>query len=282
MRAVNGATDSPESSSELHEMLKQRVVTAIVALSVLAVVMFAVPVIIARIAIALLMLGAAWEWSGFIFSNENKGRYVYLLFIAILMAVIFVELPNAGLVGIILKISLGWWFTALAWMFFFPTPIAKPVAWICGALVIVPAWLALDILYLQRPELLLFALLIVWVADMGAYFVGKGFGRVKLAPQISPGKTWEGVFGGVSAVMVLAVMGSQAFEVEIAVIVPFCLAVAMISIVGDLTVSMFKRHSGVKDSGNLFPGHGGVLDRIDSVTAAAPLFALGLSWAGMR
>jgi len=263
-------------------MLKQRVVTAIVALSVLAVVMFVVPVIIARIAIALLMLGAAWEWSGFIFSNENKGRYVYLLFIAILMAVIFVELPNAGLVGIILKISLGWWFTALAWMFFFPTPIAKPVAWICGALVIVPAWLALDILYLQRPELLLFALLIVWVADMGAYFVGKGFGRVKLAPQISPGKTWEGVFGGVSAVMVLAVMGSQAFEIEIAVIVPFCLAVAMISIVGDLTVSMFKRHSGVKDSGNLFPGHGGVLDRIDSVTAAAPLFALGLSWAGMR
>lgn len=282
MRAVNGATDSPESSSELHEMLKQRVVTAIVALSVLAVVMFVVPVIIARIAIALLMLGAAWEWSGFIFSNENKGRYVYLLFIAILMAVIFVELPNAGLVGIILKISLGWWFTALAWMFFFPTPIAKPVAWICGALVIVPAWLALDILYLQRPELLLFALLIVWVADMGAYFVGKGFGRVKLAPQISPGKTWEGVFGGVSAVMVLAVMGSQAFEIEIAVILPFCLAVAMISIVGDLTVSMFKRHSGVKDSGNLFPGHGGVLDRIDSVTAAAPLFALGLSWAGMR
>jgi len=282
MRAVNGATDSPESSSELHEMLKQRVVTAIVALSVLAVVMFVVPVIIARIAIALLMLGAAWEWSGFIFSNENKGRYVYLLFIAILMAVIFVELPNAGLVGIILKISLGWWFTALAWMFFFPTPIAKPVAWICGALVIVPAWLALDILYLQRPELLLFALLIVWVADMGAYFVGKGFGRVKLAPQISPGKTWEGVFGGVSAVMVLAVMGSQAFEIEIAVIVPFCLAVAMISIVGDLTVSMFKRHSGVKDSGNLFPGHGGVLDRIDSVTAAVPLFALGLSWAGMR
>ena len=282
MRAVNGATDSPESSSELHEMLKQRVVTAIVALSVLAVVMFVVPVIIARIAIALLMLGAAWEWSGFIFSNENKGRYVYLLFIAILMAVIFVELPNAGLAGIILKISLGWWFTALAWMFFFPTPIAKPVTWICGALVIVPAWLALDILYLQRPELLLFALLIVWVADMGAYFVGKGFGRVKLAPQISPGKTWEGVFGGVSAVMVLAVMGSQAFEIEIAVIVPFCLAVAMISIVGDLTVSMFKRHSGVKDSGNLFPGHGGVLDRIDSVTAAVPLFALGLSWAGMR
>jgi phosphatidate cytidylyltransferase len=263
-------------------MLKQRVLTAIVALAVLALVMFVVPAVVARIAITFLMLGAAWEWSGFIFSQENKRRIFYVLFIAILIAVIFFELPDARLVDIVFKISLAWWMAALAWMFFFPTPIAKSVAWICGALVIVPAWLALDLLYLQTPGLLLFALLIVWVADIGAYFVGKGFGRVKLAPQISPGKTWEGVFGGVSAVMVLAVLGSLAFEIEIAVIVPFCLAVAMISIVGDLTVSMFKRHSGVKDSGNLFPGHGGVLDRIDSVTAAAPLFALGLSWTGIQ
>ncbi len=282
MQAVNGGTDSPEISSELREMLRQRVVTAIVALAVLVVVMFVVPAIIARIAITLLMLGAAWEWSGFIFSKENKGRYAHVLFIAILMAIIFVELPDAGLVDIILNISLGWWLIALAWMFFFPTRIAKPVAWICGALVIVPAWLALDLLYVQRPDLLLFALLIVWMADIGAYFVGRGFGRVKLAPNISPGKTWEGVFGGMGAVMVLAALGSRVFEVEIAVMVPFCLAVAMISIVGDLTVSMFKRHAGVKDSGSLFPGHGGVLDRIDSVTAAAPLFAYVLSWTGMR
>ncbi|MCH8336779.1 MAG: phosphatidate cytidylyltransferase [Proteobacteria bacterium] len=282
MQVVNDGTDSPAISSELHEMLKQRVVTAVVALSVLAVVMFVVPAIVARIAITLLMLGAAWEWSGFIFSKDDKGRYVHVLSIAILMAVIFVELPDAALVNVILKISLGWWLTALVWMFFFPTPIAKPVAWICGALVIVPAWLALDLLYVQRPELLLFALLIVWLADIGAYFVGKGFGRVKLAPQISPGKTWEGVLGGVGAVMALAATGSHVFEIEIVVMVPFCLAVAMISIVGDLTVSMFKRHAGVKDSGSLFPGHGGLLDRIDSVTAAAPLFAYALSWTGMQ
>jgi phosphatidate cytidylyltransferase len=263
-------------------MLRQRVITAIIALAVLAVVLFVLPAVVARIVITLLMLGAAWEWSGFIFGAGKLHRTFYVLFIAILMTAIFIELPDADLVGKILTVALAWWLAALAWMFFFPTPIAKPVGWICGGLVIVPAWLALDVLYLQRPELLLFALLIVWVADIGAYFVGKGFGRVKLAPQISPGKTWEGVLGGLSAVMVLAAIGSPLLEIDIAVLVPFCLAVAMISIVGDLTVSMFKRNAGVKDSGSLFPGHGGVLDRIDSVTAAAPLFALALSWIGMQ
>jgi phosphatidate cytidylyltransferase len=263
-------------------MLRQRVLTAIVALSILAVVVFVVPAIVTRTVITLLMLGAAWEWSGFIFSKENKRRFVYVLFISILIAAIFLNLPDVGLVDVVLKISLGWWLAALAWMFFFPTSIAKPVAWICGALVIVPAWLALDILYLQRPELLLFMLLIVWVADIGAYFVGKGFGKVKLAPKISPGKTWEGVLGGLTAVTLLAAVGSQVLEIEITVLVPFCVAIAMISIVGDLTESMFKRDAGVKDSGTLFPGHGGILDRIDSVTSAAPLFVLALSWMGVQ
>ena len=282
MQAVNGVTDIPEIKWAWREMLKQRVLTAIVALSILTVVMFVVPAIVTRAVITLLMLGAAWEWSEFIFSKENKRRFVYVLFIAILIAAIFLNLPDAGLVDLVLKISLGWWLAALAWIFFFPTPIAKPVAWICGALVIVPAWLALDLLYLQRPELLLFVLLIVWVADIGAYFVGKGFGRVKLAPKISPGKTWEGVLGGLAAVTLLAAVGSQTFEIDIAVLVPFCVAIAMISVVGDLTESMFKRDAGVKDSGTLFPGHGGILDRIDSVTSAAPLFALALSWIGVQ
>ena len=263
-------------------MLKKRILTASIALSVLAVVVFVVPAIVARIFILLLMLGAAWEWSGFFFNDEYKGRFVYVLFAAALMAAILFALPDAVLVDLILKVALGWWLAALAWMFFYPTPIAKPLAWICGALVIVPAWLALDLLYLKGPELLLFALLIVWIADIGAYFVGKGFGRVKLAPQISPGKTWEGVLGGISAAVIPAAMGSKAFEIDIAVLWPFCLAVAMVSIVGDLTVSMFKRSAGVKDSGSLFPGHGGVLDRVDSVAAAAPLFVVALSWTGLQ
>ena len=129
--------------------------------------------------------------------------------------------------------------------------------------------------------MLLFALLIVWVADTGAYFAGRFLGRVKLAPDISPGKTWEGVIGGLVSVVLLTLLRTTWAETDLMVFIPFCLAVASISIVGDLTVSMFKRTAGVKDSGTLFPGHGGVLDRIDSVSAAAPLFALGLGWVGI-
>jgi phosphatidate cytidylyltransferase len=123
---------------------------------------------------------------------------------------------------------------------------------------------------------LIAVLFIVWFADGGAYFAGKAFGRVKLAPAISPGKTWEGVVGGLALVALLAVGIGLWQGLDIVVLLPFFLAVAAISIIGDLTVSMFKRTAGVKDSGSLFPGHGGVLDRVDSVAAASPLFALGL------
>ena len=99
-----------------------------------------------------------------------------------------------------------------------------------------------------------------------------------LAPSISPGKTWEGVVGGLVLVAVLTVVGNHWLDADLRVLVPFCVGVAGISIVGDLTVSMFKRDTGVKDSGTLFPGHGGFLDRADSITAAAPLFSLGISW----
>ncbi len=142
-------------------------------------------------------------------------------------------------------------------------------------------FVALINLYRIGPVVLLLALLIVWAADVGAYFAGKQFGRVKLAPSISPGKTWEGVLGGLLLVALLTVGAAYWTDTNLAVLLPFCLAVAALSIVGDLTVSMFKRTAGVKDSGKLFPGHGGVLDRVDSVAAAAPLFALGLVWLGL-
>lgn len=282
MPVVNVATAIPGTRSVPPEMLRRRVITAVIAVLVLAVVLFGLPTMAARAVIALLMLGAAWEWSGFIFKDMHIGRYLYVVFIGLLMAAVYSQLPDAELVDVIFRIALGWWLAALAWTFYYPTPILPAIAWICGVLVIGPAWLALDFLYLTAADLLLFALLIVWIADIGAYFVGKGFGRVKLAPQVSPGKTWEGALGGLCAVTILAALGSLVLDIEIAVLVPFCVAVAMVSIVGDLTVSMFKRNAGLKDSGTLFPGHGGILDRIDSVAAAAPLFALALGWIGLR
>ena len=263
-------------------MLKLRVLTAVVALGALLVVLFVLPPAIAQGVFAALILAGAWEWSGFLRPEKAAVRFVYVGLIAALLAAASVGLANEFAVGVILKIALAWWLIALFWVFVFPTPIPKLAGWICGVLVLIPAYLAIMSLYSLQPALLLFVLIIVWVADIGAYFTGKRFGKVKLAPKISPGKTWEGVFGGLLAVAALALVRARWLDIEIAVLLPFCLAVAIISIIGDLTVSMFKRNAGVKDSGRLFPGHGGVLDRIDSVTAAAPLFALGISWVGLR
>ena len=153
--------------------------------------------------------------------------------------------------------------------------------WLCGIFILIPLFVALASLYTAGPLYLLFALFVVWGADVGAYFAGRRLGRVKLAPQISPGKTWEGVFGGLAVVAIVATVFASSLGLAPAVLIPFSMAAAALSVVGDLTVSMFKRTAGVKDSGSLFPGHGGILDRIDSVSAAAPLFAIGLSLAGV-
>jgi phosphatidate cytidylyltransferase len=263
-------------------MLKERIVTALIALLALAIILFVVPPFVARIAIAVLVLAGAWEWGGFLGSGAAPTRAVYTAVIGALIAMLLIWQDSPGITDDVFRLALAWWFSALVWLLFFPTPIPAFVTWVCGALVLVPAWAALDFLFRQGAELLIFVLLIVWVADMGAFFVGKGFGRVKLAPRISPGKTWEGVLGGLAAVVLLAALGSRYFDIGVAVLVPFCIAVAMLSVVGDLTVSMFKRTAGIKDSGSLFPGHGGVLDRIDSVTAAAPLFALAVFWVGLK
>jgi phosphatidate cytidylyltransferase len=258
--------------------MKQRIITAVIALLALMLVLFYVPSEVALAIIVIVMLGAAWEWSAFLGTQGNATRVVYVVIIAALVAAVsYLDVDSV----LIFKVSLVSWVAALVWTFFFPTPVPAAVRWLSGVLVLVPLYLALVILYNTAPGLLLFALLIVWVADTGAYFVGRFLGRVKLAPEISPGKTWEGVIGGLVAVVFLVFLRSVWVETNLTVLIPFCLAVACLSVVGDLTVSMFKRTVGVKDSGSLFPGHGGVLDRIDSVAAAAPLFALGVSWMGL-
>lgn len=260
-------------------MLKTRIFTSIVALLILGVILFVLPPSAAELIIGLLILAGAWEWSAFLGSPSPMYRSVYVAVIAALVVASYAMFPAGSVVA--LQIAFLWWFGAFIWTMFFPTPIPGLVRWIAGVLVLVPLFIALIVLYRIGPEKLLFSLLIVWAADAGAYFVGKRFGRVKLAPSISPGKTWEGVFGGLLVVAALAIVGTRWTDASLAVLLPFCLAVAALSIVGDLTVSMFKRTAGLKDSGSLFPGHGGVLDRIDSVAAAAPLFALGLRWLGL-
>ena len=260
--------------------MKQRIVTAIIALVGLGIVLFVVPDIVARVIFGLLILAGAWEWSGFLGRSGLVARLSYVVMIGAIL--VSIQLYFAAYAQQVLLIGLAWWFVALIWTFFFPTRIPAAIRWLCGILVLVPLYVALLLLFTADPTILLFAMLIVWVADSGAYFAGKTMGRVKLAPRISPGKTWEGVIGGLIAVVLLTFARSLWVDTDLSVFIPFCLAVATLSIVGDLTVSMFKRTAGVKDSGRLFPGHGGVLDRIDSVAAAAPLFAFGLSWVGLQ
>jgi len=260
-------------------MLKQRVKTAVIALLALALVVTVLPPLYAEVVIALIILAGAWEWSGFLQAKTPATRIFYVIFIASLMVGVGIVWPDG--IERVLQIAAVWWLLALLWTFAFPTPIPALLRWICGALVLVPLYAALVLLYQATPMLLLFVLLIVWVADIGAYFGGKAFGRVKLAPNISPGKTWEGVIGGLVLVSILVMGRSFWFEQDLMVLIPFCLGVAGISIVGDLTVSMFKRTAGLKDSGRMFPGHGGVLDRIDSIAAAAPVFAMGMGWTGL-
>ncbi len=279
MPNVKDGLDARPNSSGWPEVLRQRILTAVVAVVLLVAVLYAAPPILARTVIAALFVAAAWEWSGFLGVSEAL-RWVYVGLIAALEAAVWLWLPDPSAYQLLASIAVVWWVIALVWLFLFPTPIASPIVWLCGAVVLVPTYVALDWLYLQSPHYLLALLVVVWSADVGAYFAGRSFGRVKLAPMVSPGKTWEGVFGGVFVVLAVVTVASLWQGLMLAVVLPFCAAVALLSVVGDLTVSMFKRHSGVKDSGRLFPGHGGILDRIDSVCAAAPLFAGGVAFYG--
>ncbi len=255
-------------------MLKQRAITALIALVVLAVVLFVLPFEAAVVVIAAVILAGAWEWSGFLGASSIAVRATYVTAVALIVAAL-ATWGGDHLRGL-LFIACAWWALAFAWTFFYPTAIPVVMRWLVGFIAIVPLAFILPGLLGLGADYLLFLLLVVWAADMGAYFAGKRFGRIKLAPAISPGKTWEGVIGGFVVVALVAFAGARYFGQPAVAVVPFCLAIAAISIVGDLTVSMFKRTAGVKDSGTLFPGHGGVLDRIDSIAAAAPLYVLGL------
>jgi phosphatidate cytidylyltransferase len=157
------------------------------------------------------------------------------------------------------------------------------VRFLAGGLTLVPAWASLVWLHSYRPTMVLFVLVLIWVADSAAFFAGRRFGRHKLASRVSPGKSWEGVAGGLLAVVMLAVgvaMANQSTITSPALFVVLSFIVALASVLGDLIESLFKRRAGVKDSGTLIPGHGGVLDRIDSLTAAGPCFAAGWFFSG--
>ena len=263
----------------MNEALRKRIVTAAVLTAALLVVVLLLPKWVTAVVLTLLVLAGGWEWSGFLRLSGSLPRWAYVAFLALMMFLIWQATESSAGRNIVLAATVAWWLAALAWIVFAPQRVAPWSAALAGLLALVPAWVALlRLLYdLSRgPEWTLFTLFLVFAADIGAFFAGRRFGRLRLAPSVSPGKTWEGVLGGAAASVLVAVLGADWFGVPLRSFLPLCLAAVGFSIVGDLTESLLKRFAGVKDSGTLFPGHGGVMDRIDSVTSAAPVLLFGL------
>jgi phosphatidate cytidylyltransferase len=183
-----------------------------------------------------------------------------------------------------MELALCWWMIALAWIIWAPERGGRMAAALAGVLALVPTWIALvriDVQWNNGAQWALFILALAFAADTGAFFAGRHFGRLHLAPRVSPNKTWEGVIGGMLLALAGAAIGAGWFGLPVFKFMSLCLLAAGLSVVGDLNESLLKRHVHLKDSGRLFPGHGGMLDRIDSVTAATPVMALGLMWLGV-
>jgi phosphatidate cytidylyltransferase len=261
-------------------VLKQRVLTAIVLVAVLLGVMLGLPFIATVWLVTILVLIGAWEWAGFISAGTPRSRAIFTTVVAVaLVACLYLYSTSPQFVRIVLGVAMAWWFAAFLWICLAPARVTPLSAGVAGLLALVPCWLALvHVTFTTRStQWVLFTLALVWAADTGAFFAGRWLGRVPLAPRVSPKKTWEGVFGGlVTSALVAWLAANYLFAVDVWPFVFTCIAVAAVSIVGDLTESMLKRAVGLKDSGTVFPGHGGMLDRIDSVTAAAPTLVFAL------
>ncbi len=268
-------------------MLKTRVLTACVLGLVLLAGLFLVPPRAAATAFGVVFAIGAWEWAGFAGLEGAVARTGYSAAIVLLLILAWRWTEQREHLLILLSAACLWWALAFAWVCIAPDRQSRALTLLCGALVLVPAFTALARLlaaergFARGPVAVLCMVLLVVASDIGAYFAGRAFGRLKLAPQVSPSKTWEGAAGGLLAVALLSWLGALLYGLPVLAAVPFGCAVGLISIVGDLTESMFKRSAGLKDSGRLLPGHGGMLDRIDSVTAASPLYALGLFGSGV-
>ncbi|MBM7059845.1 phosphatidate cytidylyltransferase [Pseudomonas sp. UL073] len=271
-------------------MLKQRIITALILLPIALGGFFWLDGAAFALFIAGVVSLGAWEWARLAGVSAQVGRVGYAALVAGLILVLFALRDSAPWVaGAVLLLAVLWWLLAVFLVLGYPATSRfwgdAVVKLGIGLLILLPAWQGLVLLkeWPLANWLIVAVMVLVWAADVGAYFSGKAFGRRKLAPQVSPGKSWEGLIGGLllSLFIVVAVglyrdwvLGDFLYGLLGAA------AVVLISVVGDLTESMFKRQSGIKDSSNLLPGHGGVLDRIDSLTAAIPVFTVLLWSAG--
>jgi phosphatidate cytidylyltransferase len=267
-------------------MLKQRIITALILLPLALCGFFLLDVGAFSVFIGCVIALAAWEWARLSGLQTQPGRVGYAVVVMVCLLILhWVPL----LVPLVLALAIPWWLAAVWLVVGYPDSArhwsSTSVRLAIGLLVLLPAWQGLVILKQSALGnwLILAVMVLVWVADVGAYFAGRTFGKHKLAPRVSPGKSWEGLVGGLLASLLVAlIVGVVRGWPSRELVFGLCGAglVVLVSVVGDLTESMFKRQVGIKDSSNLLPGHGGVLDRIDSLTAAVPVFAVLLWVAG--
>lgn len=271
-------------------MLATRILTAAVLVPLVLAALYLLPPRAFGVVMLAVVLAAASEWAQLV----GLARLSWLLFVGgtLLLGVNLLFGP-AGFEhgfppGVVLAVcgaaTLFWVFVAPSWVVKRWPPRSPLVMALTGWIVLIGAWLALVELQARSPTLVLAAMATVWIADSAAYFAGRAFGRRKLAPEVSPGKSWEGVYGALAAVALYACAlvpfaGAAGYRgyidaTSIALWVALALALVGVSVVGDLFESLLKRHAGVKDSGSLLPGHGGVLDRTDALLAAMPPAAL--------
>ena len=265
-------------------MLKQRIITALVIAPIALACVFLLPPFEFSLFIAAVLTVAAWEWANL---ARLAGVYRFVYAVSIAGAIFGASFLPPELV---LLCGMIWWFSALVLVVSYPKMESlwgrPPLIMLMGFVALVPGWVALNEIKLldNSSYLICLLLFLIWGADIGAYFSGKALGRRKLAPRVSPGKSWEGFIGGLVTVAVIAVAMSLWFgrpELTLMskdgfIYIAACLLIGIVSVLGDLTISMFKRQRDIKDSSNLLPGHGGFLDRIDSLLSASPLFILYL------
>ena len=273
-------------------MTRIRVITALVMapVAIAAILLLPTPWLVALA--ALLFLMGMWEWFKLAEIDDTLSRTILLVANLLLMVLlVWASARSMVLFQIVTLAGVAWWWLALLWLRFFNfasdhETYARVFKLAAGTLAIIPAWCALGLIHAGQPNghlWLLAALTIVWAADSGAYFVGrhfggKLFGSRKLAPRISPNKTIEGLLGGILAGIAVGLLFAWFAGLTLEQAPSFIVvtvATVLFSVVGDLFESLMKRHVGAKDSGNMIPGHGGILDRLDGVLAALPIFALG-------
>ncbi|MDM8565240.1 phosphatidate cytidylyltransferase [Candidatus Halobeggiatoa sp. HSG11] len=259
-------------------MLKQRLITAAILIPLIIWVLLATSTQVLVGIMSIFVLIGAWEWAALCGWQTKLTRSFYVALVGLILLAsywfqhyIIYSLIIAGV----------WWLVALYWTWQYQQqhdllPTNPMVKALLGIVILVPAWIALLLLREHYSgQWVLFLFVLIWAADSGAYFAGKKWGKTKLADKVSPGKTLEGVSGALFMGLAIA-LGYALFQSISLLFILLCLLTILVSILGDLLESMFKRQMGIKDSGNILPGHGGVLDRIDSLTSAAPIFVGGL------